>query len=181
MTVKPAIFLDRDGVLVEEKSYITDKKDLKIFPYTAECIQGFQELGYYAICISNQSAVGRGMMSLEDLQDINCYLKEKTNLDAIYCCPHYWKNNIPVCNCRKPRSGMFFQAMEDFDIDLTESYMVGDRAADILAGQGMGIKTVLLESGYGSMGLEQEAEPDFVMDDLCDFFRYLERIRKGKE
>lgn len=171
---RPAIFLDRDGVLVEEKGYITDIEGIKIFPYTAHCIQKLKELGYYTICISNQSAVGRGMLQMADLQIINHYLKEKTDIDAIYCCPHYWINNVPVCNCRKPQKGLFIRAMQDFPIDLQNSYMVGDRATDILAGQNMGLKTILLESGYGSRRLEENVTPDYIMQDLRDVVRMLD-------
>lgn len=166
------MFLDRDGVLVEERSYVLKKEELNIFPYTYSCVQKIKEMGYYAICISNQSAVGRGMMTFADLQDINSFLKIKTGIDAVYCCPHYWKDNIPICNCRKPRIGLFEQAMRDFQIDLSASYMVGDRAGDILSGKRMGLKTVLLESGYGSARLEQEVTPDFRMKDLQEFVLY---------
>lgn len=170
---KPAIFLDRDGVLSVEKSYITKVEELEIFPYTAQCIQEFKKLGYYAICISNQSAVGRGMMQMTDLQEINQFLKEQTNIDAIYCCPHYWKGNDPICNCRKPQSGLFMQSMREFSIDLKKSYMVGDRATDILAGQNIGVKTILLESGYGSKRLEADVTPDHIFQDLRDVVRIL--------
>lgn len=170
--VRPAVFLDRDGVLVEERSYVLRKEELNIFPYTYSCVQKIKEMGYYAICISNQSAVGRGMMTILDLQEINAYLKKKTGIDAVYCCPHYWKDNIPICNCRKPHIGLFEQAMRDFQINLSGSYMVGDRAGDILSGKRMGLKTVLLESGYGSARLEQEVTPDFRMNDLQEFVLY---------
>ncbi len=170
---RPAVFLDRDGVLTEERGYVTHQDDLKIFPYTAWCIQKFKELGYYAICISNQSAVGRGMMRMDDLQILNRVLKESIHIDAIYCCPHYWKDDIPVCDCRKPQTGLFRQAVQDYPIDLPNSYMVGDRASDILAGQNMGIKTILLESGYGSRRLERDVTPDYIVQDLRDVVRIL--------
>lgn len=170
---KPAIFLDRDGVLVEERSYITSIDDLKIFSYTAQCIQEFKELGYYTICISNQSAVGRGLMRMEDLQFLNRFLKESINIDAIYCCPHYWKDNCPACDCRKPQTGLFRQAMQDYPIDLQGSYMVGDRASDILAGQNVGVRTILLESGYGSMRLEADVTPDYIVQDLREVVQLL--------
>jgi len=172
---KPAVFLDRDGVLAEEKSYVIHKRNLEIFPYTAYCIQKFKELGYYSICISNQSAVGRGMMKMSDLQEINIFLKEQTNIDGIYCCPHYYKDNKPVCYCRKPQTGLFIQAMKDFPIDLENSYMVGDRATDIIAGQNIGIKTILLESGYGTKNLEADVLPDYVLRDLRDVVNMLEK------
>lgn len=171
---RPAIFLDRDGVLVEEKGYVTSTDAIEIFPYTAHCIQKLRELGYYTICISNQSAVGRGMMQMADLQMINQFLMEKINIDAIYCCPHYWKDNIPICECRKPQNGLFVQAMQDFSIDLQNSYMVGDRASDILAGQNMGVKTILLESGYGCRRLEEHVTPDYILQDLRDVVRMLD-------
>lgn len=177
---KPAIFLDRDGVLVEERSYITNTDDLRIFPYTAQCIQQFKELGYYTICISNQSAVGRGMMQLSDLQVINQFLITNTYIDAIYCCPHYWKENIPVCDCRKPQTGLFKQAMQDYSIDLQGSYMVGDRATDILAGQNIGVKTILLESGYGSSQLEADVTPDHIVQDLRDVVQICKKMQRKK-
>ncbi len=170
---RPAVFLDRDGVLTEERGYVTHEEELRIFPYTAQCIQKFKELGYYAICISNQSAVGRGMMRMDDLQTLNRFLKESIHIDAIYCCPHYWKGDIPICDCRKPQTGLFRQAMQDYPIDLPNSYMVGDRATDILAGQNMGIKTILLESGYGSSRLERAVTPDYILQDLRDVVRIL--------
>ena len=111
------------------------------------------------------------MMQLSDLEILNQYLQENTGVDAIYCCPHYWKDNIPVCDCRKPQTGLFKQAMRDFLIALQESYMVGDRASDILAGQNIGVKTILLESGYGSGRLEADVTPDYVVRDLRDVVR----------
>lgn len=113
------------------------------------------------------------MMQLSDLEILNQFLKENTGIDAIYCCPHYWKDNVPVCDCRKPQTGLFKQAVRDFPIDLQKSYMVGDRASDILAGQNMGVKTILLESGYGSAYLEADVVPDYVVQDLRDVVQIL--------
>lgn len=174
---KPAVFLDRDGVLTEEMGYVTDKNNLKIFTYTPSCIKELKKSGYYAICISNQSAVGRGMMQMTDLYAINHFLKEQTYLDAVYCCPHYWKDNKPICNCRKPQNGLFIQAMQDFNIDLSNSYMVGDRASDILAGQNIHVKTILLESGYGSQRLEADVKPDYIMNDLRNVVQILQTLK----
>ena len=167
---KPALFLDRDGVLTEEISYITSVENLHIFPYAAECIRQIHEKGYYAIVITNQSGVARGLFTEETLKDMNTYLKKMTGVDAIYYCPHHPDGEVDqyrkICRCRKPEIGLLEQACNDFDIDIDRSYMVGDRAGDILTGQRAGIKTALLESGYGSGRLEQNVTPDYVLADL---------------
>lgn len=174
---KPAVFLDRDGVLTEEKGYIAYIEDFSIFPYAAECIRKIHEKGYYAIVITNQSGVARGFFTEEALQKMNEFLIRQTKVDTVCYCPHhpdgivekYRKN----CRCRKPGTGMFEMACEKFPVDMKNSYMVGDRASDILAGQNMGIKTVLLESGYKTTELEQDVTPDYRLKDLRDVIEIL--------
>lgn len=163
MEKRPAVFLDRDGVLIEEKSYIASEKELSVFPYATECIRRIHEKGYYAIVITNQSGVSRGFFTEAELQEMNKYLMQQTNVDAIYYCPHHPKDK---CYCRKPQIGMFKAACKEFSIDMRYSYMVGDRASDILAGQNAGVRTVLLESGYGSARLECDVIPDYILKDL---------------
>ena len=167
---KPALFLDRDGVLTEEIGYITSVEDMHIFSYAAECIRQIHEKGYYAIVITNQSGIARGLFTEENLKELNTFLKEMAGVDAIYYCPHHPDGDVDeyrkICKCRKPGIGLLEQACNDFDIDMNRSYMVGDRASDILTGQRTGIKTVLLESGYGSVRLEQNVTPDYVFADL---------------
>lgn len=167
---KPAVFLDRDGVLTEEKSYIASTEDLNIFPYTKECIRKIHEKGYYAIVITNQSGVARGLFTEEKLKEMNKYLMQQTGVDAVYYCPHHPDGKVEkyrkICRCRKPDTGMLEAACMEFEIDMENSYMVGDRAGDILAGQNAGVKTVLVESGYGTAGLECETMADYVMLDL---------------
>ena len=87
--MKPAVFLDRDGVLSEEKSYVCTLKELAIFSYTEECIRKIKEKGYLAIVITNQSGVARGFFSEKVLQEMNSYLIKKTGVDAVYYCPHH--------------------------------------------------------------------------------------------
>lgn len=167
---KPAVFLDRDGVLTREKSYITNIADLEIFPYVKQCVQAIKQEGYWAIVITNQSAVARGLLQETMLCQMNDYLQQETGVDAIYYCPHHPDAKLEIyrkhCTCRKPQTGLFLQAMQDFSVDPYCSYMVGDRAADILAGKNMGLKTILLESGYGTKRLEFDVQPDYVLEDL---------------
>lgn len=174
---RPAVFLDRDGVLTREKSYVISVKELEIFPYTAECIRQIHQKGYYAIVITNQSGVARGLFTEEDLAEMNDYLLTETGADAIYYCPHHPNGKIEKykkkCDCRKPGTGLLEAAAKDFAIDMSMSWLVGDRAGDILAGKVAGIRTILLESGYGMAGLEEEVEPDYVLDDLRDVLKII--------
>lgn len=174
---KPAVFLDRDGVLTEECGYVTSVEHLHIFPFARRCVRQIQEKGYYAIAITNQSGVARGLFSEEELMRMNAYLIRQTGADAVYYCPHHPEGKVEkyrkVCQCRKPGIGMIQEACKEFDIDLKDSYMVGDRAGDILAGQNAGVKTILVESGYGTERLEEQVEPDFVCRDLREVVEML--------
>lgn len=167
---RPAVFLDRDGVLTEETGYVVSVEKLRIFPYAAECIRKIHEKGYYAIVITNQSGIARGLFTEEKLQEMNRYLQRYTGVDAVFYCPHHPEGAVEEyrikCNCRKPAIGMFQNACRRFDIDMANSYMVGDRAGDIIAGQNAGVKTILVESGYGTARLEENVMPDYVVGDL---------------
>lgn len=177
MRIKPAVFLDRDGVLTAENSYVCSARELQIFSYTKECIEQIHRKGYYAIVITNQSGIARGLFAEEELHKMNRMLMQETEVDAVYYCPHHPQGKVKkfaiTCNCRKPQVGLFEKACRDFRIDLKDSFMVGDRAGDILAGIKMGIKTVLLESGYGSKNLEQDVKPDYCLEDLRKFVELL--------
>lgn len=169
---RPAVFLDRDGVLAEEKGYVASVDELEIFPYAEQCVRQIHEKGYYAIVATNQSGVARGIFTEGELLRMNEYLMLQTGVDAVYYCPHLENGVVERyrqrCKCRKPGTGMFAKACGDYAIDMQKSYMVGDRAGDILAGQNAGVRTILLESGYGTVGLEWDVKPDYVLGDLRD-------------
>ena len=94
---RPAVFLDRDGVLTKEKSYVISKEEMELFPYAAECVAQLHQKGYYAIVITNQSGVARGLFTEEDLHAMNDYLIDKTGVDAVYYCPHHPKGSVKQC------------------------------------------------------------------------------------
>ena len=175
---KPAVFLDRDGVLTEERGYVGSIEELHIFPYARECVRQIHEKGYYAIVITNQSGVARGLFTEETLLQMNEYLMQQTGVDAVYYCPHHPEGKLEkyrrVCHCRKPETGMFETACKEFEIDMENSYMAGDRAGDIIAGQNVGVKTILLESGYGMVRLEEEVKPNYLCGDLRDAVEILD-------
>lgn len=181
---KPAVFLDRDGVINKDAGYIKCKEEIRIFPYVRDCILGLHRLGYYVIVVTNQGGVAKGYLSEETLMEMNNYIKIETDVDAIYYCP-FLKDAViekysEESSWRKPATGMIEQACRDFPIDMSGSLMVGDRAVDIETGQNAGLVTILLESGFGTKRLEKEIRPDFVMDDLRNVLDYC-RNRKGKD
>ncbi len=172
---RPAVFLDRDGVLTREKGYVHSVEELEIFSYVKSCVAQIHRKGYLAIVITNQSGVARGYFTEDELLEMNRYLKEKTGVDAVYYCPHYEQGIVEKyavkCGCRKPKTGMIMRACREFEIDLSRSYMVGDRTGDILCGQSVGIQTVLVESEYGRERLEKGVRADNYMADLRDLIK----------
>lgn len=177
----PAVFLDRDGVLTVERGHICPVDEVEIFPYAADCIAQIHKKGYLAIVITNQSGVARGLFTEKELLEFHEQLRKKTSVDAVYYCPHYVKGSVKKyaveCECRKPNTGLIKRACLDFKIDGMRSFMVGDRASDIITGKNAGLQTVLLESGYGSRTMEENVKADFVFQDLREFAENLKSER----
>jgi len=176
--MKKAIFLDRDGVIIKEKGYISSLVQVEIFNYAADCLAKLKKAGYILIVVTNQSAVARGMITEKELEEIHSHLLHHLLLDDIFYCPHYpmFPEQKPYgikCSCRKPETGLITRAIIKYGIDVNESYMVGDRASDILTGQNAGLKTVLLNSGYGLERMESLVYPDFIFSDLKEFCDFL--------
>lgn len=153
-----AIFLDRDGTINEEVGLIHSTTQLKLIPHAAGAIRKINDSDYLAIIITNQPVVAKGMCTLADLRLIHYKLEtllgeEGAFLNAIYYCPHHPEKGFPEenplykvkCDCRKPKTGLFTRAAEDFNIDLTQSWMIGDRETDVQAGQNAGTNTILLK------------------------------------
>ena len=142
-----AVFLDRDGVINLDKAYVSKIEDFEFCKGIFEALKHFQNLGYLLIIVTNQSGIGRGYYSEEAFQKLTEWMQKeflhvKIKIDGIYHCPHTPEAN---CACRKPKSGMFLKAIEDFDIDVKNSWMIGDKPSDIKAANGAGItKTILL-------------------------------------
>ena len=132
---RPAVFLDRDGVINEEVGYINSLEQLHLFPYVKECVSELHALGYYVIVISNQSGIARGYLTEETLREMHQYIQTETGVDAIYYCPYHKGGVIAEytkeSDWRKPDIGMIRQATKDFSIDMSRSILTGDRASDI--------------------------------------------------
>ncbi len=153
-----AIFLDRDGVIIENSAaYIRSWADVKFIPSSLESLRKLNPQSYKIVIITNQSAVGRGVISLAQAQEINerviAGIKEAGGrIDGLFMCPHSPEDG---CNCRKPKPGLILQAAEALSLDLEHSIMIGDALTDIQSGQAAGIPTnILVETGLGSAQLQ---------------------------
>lgn len=152
-----AIFLDRDGTINEYVGFLTDIKEFRLLDGVAEAIRKINASGYLAIVVTNQPIIARGEVSFTELQEIHNKMEtllgaEGAYIDAIYFCPHHPDKGFEgerveykiSCDCRKPKPGMLLKAAEDFNIDLSRSWMVGDGKNDVEAGKNAGCKTVLI-------------------------------------
>lgn len=161
-----AIFLDRDGTINKYVGFLRDINDFELLPGVAEAIRKINASGYLAIVVTNQPVIARGEVTFDQLQEIHNKMEtllgqEGAYLDAIYFCPHHpdkgFEGEVPElkidCDCRKPKPGMLVKAAEDFNIDLSESWMVGDGKNDIEAGKNAGCHTALI--GAGDFGQEK--------------------------
>ena len=143
-----AIFLDRDGVINQErKDYVKNIEEFIIFENVSDAISLIKNHNFLVILITNQSAVNRKLLTIENLDKIHeklqNYLKmHNTSFDHVYFCPHMPKEN---CNCRKPKPGLIIQAKNDFKIDLSQSFMIGDSQTDVEAAESVGCKGILLK------------------------------------
>jgi len=179
-----AVFLDRDGTLNEDPGYIGNPEDLILFPDTGPSLSLLKNKNHFMlIVVSNQSGVARGLMNDDDVVSVNNELNKKLSefnvqIDAFYYCPfHPDFSSEDECICRKPSPKMIIDAASDFDIDLSNSYFIGDSEVDILAGINAGVKTVLVNTGYGAKSfsiLKNENNlPSFVAENLTEACKYI--------
>jgi len=147
---QPAVFVDRDGTLIEEVNYLSHVEDLRLFPFPGSAVSELKAHGFLVIVVTNQSGIGRDIFDEAAMHDIHRSIQETLSgaIDAFYFCPH-----LPCdgCKCRRPGSGMIDAAINEFDIDLERSWMVGDKKSDVELGQNSGLKSALVLTGYGQL------------------------------
>lgn len=149
---KKTVFLDRDGVINVQAAphdYIRKWSQFKFLPYVQEAIKALNDQDFLIILVTNQRGVARGLMTMDDVYDIHRHMQEAlkqagAHVDDIYVCPH----EEGTCHCRKPDIGLFLQAEQDFPIDKSRSYMVGDSESDIIAGKSYGVKTIAVNKDF---------------------------------
>ncbi len=181
--MRRALFLDRDGTLNQDPGYLGNPEKVVLFPTVGESLSKLKnQYDFLLIVVSNQSGVARGLISEEDVDNVNKRINElleefNVKIDAFYyCTTHPDFNDEDECKCRKPSPQMIFQAAKQFDIDLNSSYLIGDAKTDIEAAKNAGCKSILIKSGYGKESfnalLSENNLPNFVAENFkeaCDF------------
>ena len=184
-SLRPAVFLDRDGTIAEEVGYLNHASRFRMFPFAGEAIRRLNEAGLAVIVVTNQSGVGRGYFPESLVHAVNELMTQQlavagAKLDAIYYCPH---TSAEKCACRKPNTGMLDRAAREHSLDLRRSFVVGDRYGDVELARNAGARSVLVRTGYGEGELAWHAakwpvQPDFVAEDLAQAAEWILRRQK---
>jgi len=178
--MRRAVFLDRDGTIIEDDGYISEVSRIRVFPWSAEAIRRLRDAGFLIVVVTNQAGVARGFFDEPFIGEAHRHLdallaSQGARIDAYYYCPHHPEGVVTpyarVCDCRKPAPGMIAKAASDLDIDVAGSFVVGDKWLDIELAQRAGAAAVLVRTGYGQAAeAERPAriQPVPVVDTLLD-------------
>ncbi|MGE3538402.1 MAG: D-glycero-beta-D-manno-heptose 1,7-bisphosphate 7-phosphatase [Candidatus Tectimicrobiota bacterium] len=168
MKAPAAIFLDRDGTINVERNYLYKYEDWEWLPGVIEAIKRFNEAGFLVLVVSNQAGIARGFYTAWDVDHLHATIDTElarygARIDAYYYCPHHpdFGEQTP-CDCRKPAPGLLLRAQKQWGVDLRQSFLIGDKADDIKAGEAAGVTPILVATGYGS-----EQKPLVRADTLC--------------
>jgi D-glycero-D-manno-heptose 1,7-bisphosphate phosphatase len=177
-TFERAVFVDRDGTLIEEVGYLDRVDRVAFFPWTIAAVRALNQAGLAVVMVSNQSGLARGFFAESVVHDVHRRIAEMldagaAHIDAYYYCPHHPDGTVPglgiVCECRKPARGLVDRAVREFGIDPERSFVIGDRWVDVRLARAIGAKGVLVRTGYGDV--EERRAPhgmtaDAVVDNL---------------
>ena len=180
--MRPAIFIDRDGTLSHEVGYVNHVSRFRPFAYAADAVRLVNRSPFAVVLVTNQAGVARGYFPESLIEQVHASLRETlaaggAKLDGIYYCPHHPTAGEPPyrcdCDCRKPRPGLLRRAAAELDLDLTRSYVIGDRHGDLELAWKVGARAVLVKSGYGLGELTYHApswprQPDLVAENLLE-------------
>jgi D-glycero-D-manno-heptose 1,7-bisphosphate phosphatase len=171
-----AVFLDRDGTIIEEVGYLDRPERVELFPWTIDAVRVLNRAGLAVVLVSNQSGVARGFFT-EDVVDAvhqrmaDLLAEGGARIDAYYYCPHHPDGKVPPfaqkCDCRKPGRGLVDRAEQEFGIEPARSFVVGDRWLDVALGRAVGAQSVLVRTGYGASE-EQKRPADLAADAVVD-------------
>jgi D-glycero-D-manno-heptose 1,7-bisphosphate phosphatase len=180
--MKPAVFLDRDGTVNEQMGYINHISRFILLPGVAKAISLLNRHDYLTIIISNQSGIARGYFPFDLTVQVHNHMKrllaqKKAFIDEVFFCPHHPKGTVQEfsikCDCRKPKTGLIKRACENFDIDMQNSYVIGDRCIDIEMAHRAGLGGILVTTGYGLGEIEyvlpqMDIKPIHIAKDLLN-------------
>lgn len=179
MSVKPpsrrAVFLDRDGTLIQDRDYLADPDGVALLPGVVEALHLLSDGGYALVVVTNQSGIARGLYTLDDYHAVARRLGQELAgeglaLNATYFCPHHPQFTGP-CDCRKPAPGMYLRAARELGLDLSICFFVGDRKKDVEPAATFGGRGILVRTGYGAEEEATVGEGTVVVDSLLDAAR----------
>jgi D-glycero-D-manno-heptose 1,7-bisphosphate phosphatase len=181
---RAAVFLDRDGTIIEERGYLERLEHLQIFPWTGDALRLLNRAGFATVVITNQGAIARGLIDEAFLHRIHQTLDARLassggRIERYYYCPHHPNARKATierysgpCSCRKPAPGMILQACREMDLDPARSFMVGDRWLDVECGRAAGTRVVLVRSGHGTseadMAPPEGVRADAILNNLME-------------
>ena len=181
--MQKAVFLDRDGTIVEDVGYLSDICQIRILPGAAEAIRLLNKNGFKVIIVTNQAGVARGYFTESRANEINEKLRQLladhgSIVERIYFCPHHIDGIVEKykreCNCRKPNPGMIEQAVKELDIDINNSFMIGNKSSDIEAGRRAGCRTIVVGGGINHREPEVLSQSaDYIATDLFEAVKWL--------
>jgi D-glycero-D-manno-heptose 1,7-bisphosphate phosphatase len=179
---RPAIFMDRDGTLSHEVGYVNHPSRFRLYPWTAAAVRSINRAGWLAVVVTNQAGIARGYFPPSVLEQVQQALVDQVaaaggRFDAVYACVHHPSVGKPPyradCDCRKPRPGLLRRAEEELGVDLSRSWVIGDRHSDLVLAWNVGARGALVKTGYGLGELQHLAPswsrpPDLVAENLLE-------------
>ena len=167
MTARRAVFLDRDGTLVDDPGFLKNPDDVRLLPGAGEALARLAQAGFAIVIVTNQSGIGRGLLTHDDYRRVQARVEELlaqdgAGVDASYYCPHSPTEDEP-CDCRKPGTRLYRKAGRDLDLDLAGSWWVGDRLSDLHPAEAFGGRAILVLTGYGQehrAGAQERSIPE---------------------
>ena len=154
----PTVFLDRDGTLIEEVGYLSHLDRIALYPWSIESVKLLNRAGFKVVVVTNQAGVARGLFDEDFIDEAHRFLDQKFGdggamIDKFYYCPHHPEASVEAyrceCDCRKPKAGMLWKAAQELQLELSHSFVIGDRLSDLRLGQAVGARSLLVRTGYG--------------------------------
>ena len=174
--LRPAVFLDRDGNLNQDVGYLSELSHLTLYPWAIDAVRLLNRAGYLVVVVTNQGGIGRKVIRPEFVPELHAEIDRRlalggAHVDAWYYCPHHPEALVDdlrsACRCRKPQTGMVDDAARDLGIDLTRSWVIGDKWGDVQLGERMGGRSILVRTGWGVLE-EAVRPPGQAVEAVCD-------------
>ena len=175
METNKAVFLDRDGTIIQDKGYMHKPEDLEFITGATDAIKKLNKHNYLVLVVTQQSGIGRGYYTEEQYHTFNEQFLKKTEhagakIDKTYYCPHHPTKGVgrylQNCECKKPKTGMIQQATQDYQIALAKSWVIGDKTCDIKMGENAGCRTITVKTGRAGADGEHQTNPTYIAKDL---------------